>query len=561
MLDHLHIRNFVIVDELELTFGAGMTALTGETGAGKSILLDAIGLALGDRADSGMVRQGCDRAEVSADFHIAALPTVLAWLRERELDDGERCLIRRTVSADGRSRGYINGQPQPLTALRELGERLVDLHGQHEHQSLLRPQAQRELLDAFGGLSQAAAELAATQRQWRRLSDELQRLEQAQHDREARLDLLRFHVTELSALDLQHDELEQLEAEHCRLANAGRLIQGCEQLLLLLDEGEEVAASQLIGRAASECAALAELDERLGALPDLLNGALIQMEEAVSGLRRYLGGQELDPTRLHEVEQRLSEIHDLARKHRVEPQHLPDLLTTLQQELDQLDAADEQLESLRQAIVQHHQDYLVQAERLSAGRREAAARLTEQVTEQMQGLGMAGGRIEIALHPRDPADGLPPHGLESVEFLVAANPGQPPRPLNKVASGGELSRISLAIQVCSAGQALLPTLIFDEVDVGIGGGVAEIVGRQLHALGGSERQVLCVTHLPQVAAQADHHLQVSKRQSADSTCTTIVALEPSARVDEIARMLGGVEITEQSRAHAREMLAVDPTGS
>lgn len=554
MLKHLAIRNFALVEHLELEFAPGMTVLTGETGAGKSILLDALGLVLGDRADSGTVRAGCDRAEISATFDVSSLTAVAAWLEERELNlDGE-CILRRTVSADGGSRGYINGQPAPVQSLRELGEQLVDIHGQHAHQSLLKRDLQRQLLDAYAGHLSLVDEVSGAYRRWHQLQQELERLSRAAGERDSRLELLRYQAGELEALGLTVEELHTLEEEHGRLANASRLQEGAQRALDLLYEGDELAIVSLLGRTLNELRDLQTVDSALAGTCELLEGAAIQAREAAGELRNYLDRADLDPERVNWVEQRLAAVQELARKHRCPGEELPALLEQLQQELAELEQAGQRLDGLEAEIRRSRDDYLKLAAKLSAGRGKAAKTLGEQVSANMAQLGMKGGRFEVTLEPHD-NDEPALHGMERVDLLVTANPGQPLKPLSKVASGGELSRISLAIQVISAGHGSIPTLIFDEVDVGVGGGVAEMVGRQLHTLG-DERQVLCVTHQPQVAAQGHQHLQVSKQSKGENTRSAVKTLSAEERVEEIARMLGGMTITEQTLSHAREMLSL-----
>lgn len=554
MLRHLAIRNFALVEHLELEFAPGMTVLTGETGAGKSILLDALGLVLGDRADSGTVRAGCERADISATFDIRGLAPVRAWLEEHELSLDDECILRRTVSADGGSRGYINGQPAPVQNLRDLGEQLVDIHGQHAHQSLLKRDLQRQLLDAYAGHDALVEQVSAAWRRWRDLQQELERLSRAAGERDSRLELLRYQVGELEALGLSREELQALEEEHGRLANASRLQEGAQRALDLLYEGDEMAVVNLLGRTLNELRDLQAIDSGLANTCELLEGAAIQAREAASELRHYLDRADLDPARVNWVEQRLAAVQELARKHRCPGEELPALLERLQQELAELEQAGQRLDGLEAEIKRCRDDYLKLARQLSAGRGKAAQTLATQVSANMAELGMKGGKLEVALEKMQD-DEPAPHGLERVELLVSANPGQPLKPLAKVASGGELSRISLAIQVISAGQGSIPTLIFDEVDVGVGGGVAEMVGRQLHTLG-SKRQVLCVTHQAQVAAQGHQHLQVSKQSQGDATRSAVKLLDAEARVEEIARMLGGMTITEQTLSHAREMLAL-----
>lgn len=550
MLTQLRICDFAIVEELELELAAGMTAITGETGAGKSILVDAIGLLLGDRADSDAIRHGAERADLSALFDLGALPVARAWLAEHDLDRDGECQLRRVVARAGRSRGYINGVPQPTQALRELGERLVDIHGQHEHQSLLRGEAQRQLLDDYAGNQALVAELAERYQAWSRLRRDLRELRQAASERDARLDILRYHLRELAALNLVEGEVAALESEQRRLAHASQLLDTSERLLGWLSEDEEFSIADRLNRGLRELDLLSRLDVHLAPVGELLNAALIQIQEASAELRDYAQALDLDPGHLAQVEQRLAAAHQLARKHRTTAEELPALRTRFEAERDALEHSETRLEILQQAVKAARAAYQVDADRLSERRATAARELGGRVSVALDGLGMPGGRFTIALEPLEQPT---PAGLEAVEFQVSANPGQPLRPLAKVASGGELSRISLAIQVIAARAARIPTLIFDEVDSGIGGGVAEVVGRQLRALGGG-RQVLCVTHLPQVAAQAHQQFKVEKQTNGATTHTQVVLLEPEARVTEIARMLGGVELTENTLAHAREMV-------
>ena len=550
MLHHIHIRHFAIVDELNLDFAPGMTVLTGETGAGKSILLDALTLALGDRADSGTIRQGEERAEISVEFDIRGLADVARWLQEQELDEDGECLIRRTLSADGRSKGFINGRPVPMQSLRELGEMLVDIHGQHAHQALLRRGAQRQALDDFAAHQNLLDETRNQFQRWRQLRDRLDALSASQAQRDSQLDLLRYQVQELQNLDLGETELPGLEEEHERLAHLNQLLEGGQQILHGLSEAEDGALADGLERAAAELERLQHHDPSLGNIVEAVRGAAIQAREAAGELRDYVEGLSLDPERLQEIDQRLGSIHELARKHHVAPEELPALRSRLEQELDGLENADVQLEQVTRELAATEAAYLAAAQKLSASRQRAAKKLAKAVTDNMQRLGMKDGRFEIDLQAQE---GFGETGLERVEFLVSANPGQPPQPLAKVASGGELARISLAIQVITVGTTSIPTLIFDEVDVGIGGGIAEIVGRLLRELG-RERQVLCVTHQPQVASLAHHHLQVSKQRGKKTTVTEVAPLSDEARVDEIARMLGGLEITEQTLSHAREMI-------
>ena len=553
MLTSLHIRDFAIIDQLDLELSAGMTALTGETGAGKSILLGALGLLLGDRADAGSVRHGTERADLSASFDIQSLPMVTAWLKEQSLDhDENECQLRRVIHSEGRSRAFINGTAVPLQSLRTLGEWLVDIHGQHEHQSLMQRSAQRELLDSHGQHQTLLKQLMTAYQQWHSTDQKIAALLGKGQDRDSRLEFLRFQNRELEDLALQEGELENLHDEHKRLANAEQLIDTCQHNLDILYQNDDQAVYSNISQALHDVNELAKLDPSLGNISDCLNNALIQIQEAVDQITGYQQRLELDPSRLKSVEQRLDLIHTQARKHRIEAEALPALAQQLESELKQLEQADEILIDLEKQRDEAKADYLELAKKLHRKRMQTARKLGQSVTRAMQELGMEGGLFEIAVsQQKDHKPG--PHGTDQIEFLVSANPGQPPKPLTKVASGGELSRISLAIQVIAAQAVSIPTLIFDEIDTGVGGAVAETVGHQLQALG-KNRQVLCVTHLPQVAAQAHHHLQVSKLTGDETTKTRIRTLEESERVDEIARMLGGRKITESTRKHAEEML-------
>jgi DNA repair protein RecN (Recombination protein N) len=551
MLTHILVKDLAIVSSLELECTSGMTALTGETGAGKSIMIDALGLALGDKADAAMIRTGCERAEIVAGFDLTAVPGARAWLAEQDLDEDGDCLVRRLIVRDGRSRAYVNGRPATGAQLRDLGDLLVDIHGQHAHQSLLRANAQRDLLDAYGGHADLSQAVASAFREYRTLDQQLGALESARQERDERLDLLRFQVEELAALGLSAAEIENLDREQRRLSHLGRLQETAARVLDLLAEAEPAISDQLRS-AGSDLADLATIDSALVEPRDLLETAAIHAGEAAASLRHYLDGLEVDPAALEAVETRIAQIHDLARKFRVLPAALPDALAARRAELETLEQADLRLGDLRASRDTALQAFLDQARALGDARAEAAERLNRTVTEAMQQLGMAGGRFAVEVEALPP-DRAGTGGLERIAFLVSANPGQPLQPLAKVASGGELSRISLGIQVATAECGSVPTLVFDEVDVGIGGGIAEIVGRLLRRLGDS-RQVLCVTHLPQVAAQAHQQLRVRKETLDGQTYTRIETLDPDARVDEIARMLGGTKITARTRDHACEML-------
>jgi DNA repair protein RecN (Recombination protein N) len=551
MITSLLIRDFAIIDELALEPGPGMTALTGETGAGKSILVDALGLVLGDRADSATVRAGAERAEISVGFELADDSDARAWLAEQAMEAGDDCLLRRVVGSDGKSRAWINGTPTTLQNMKALGELLVDIHGQHAHQSLARRDVQRHILDEFADHPKPLSEVREGFREWRELQGRLTRASDNDEARIARRDLLRFQTGELKALELGDDEVARLDEEQRRLAHAGRLLEVAASVHQGL-YADEQSVDTLLGSFHHRLDDVTRLDPALKEPLELIASAQIQLREAADSLRHYADRVELDSGRLAFVEQRLADVHDLARKHRVPPEALPELTQTLLDELAQLDSDDEDLDVLTQQARAAEVHYREAAAALTRSRRAAAKKLGKQVTAAMQGLGMEGGQFRVGLES-DPEMRPAAHGLDRIEFQVTANPGQPLQPLSKVASGGELSRISLAIQMIAARSLPIPTLIFDEVDAGIGGAVAEVVGRQLRALG-EHRQVLCVTHLAQVAAQAHHHLQVSKHKGKADTRTRIQVLDADSRVQEVARMLGGVEVTDQTVAHAREMV-------
>lgn len=548
MLRHLTIRDFVIVDRLELEFSTGFGTLTGETGAGKSILIDALTLALGERADAGMIRSGCDKAEVAATFDISALPEVRAWLLANDFDADSELLLRRVVDAGGRSRAYINGSSATAQQLREVGEWLVDIHGQHAHQSLLRSDAQRALLDAHAGLGGLVREVGSAFRVWREAGQALTAASEGAEALAREREQLEWQVRELAALSFGEDEWAGLDVEHRRLAHAASLIDGAQFALGVLAE-DEGACERQIDSVATRLTSLAEYDPALEEVAALVQSVQAELSEAVSTLRRYADRADLDPARLAEVERRMDAVMANARKYRVQPPELPALLAGWQRRLGELEVAAD-LAALQARAAAAQKEYLTLAGQLSSGRQKAATEMGQAVSEVMRQLALSSGRFEVALLPIENGQA---YGLEQVEFRVGGLAGNEAKPLAKVASGGELSRISLAIQVLTSRSASVPTLIFDEVDVGIGGGVAEIVGRLLHELGG-ERQVLCVTHLPQVAAQANWQWQVSKATRDGVTLSAIAPLDEGGRVQEIARMLGGVEITEITRQHARELL-------
>ena len=552
MLTRLKVRNYAIVDEVEVELGRGLTVLTGETGAGKSILVDALGLVLGERGGAGLVRPQAPRAEIEAEFDVTGNPAAEAWLAEQALDADGECLLRRVIGEDGRSRAFVNGNAVTLQNLKTLGERLLDIHGQHFHQSLVRPEVQRDLLDHFGGLAEVRQATADAFGEWQARAARLAELETAEAERDARLDLLAFQAGELDALALESGEYDALLAERRKLGMSGRLLEGLGTALAAAADGETASAQQLLAEAERAVASLVQIDDALEPARRMLEEAGIQVSEAAGLLHRYADSLELDAERREEVEARVDAIQTVARKHRVEPGELIALHARLAAERAALEDAEATGARLRQETAAAQAVYREHAERLSAGRRKAAASFAGQVTEAMQGLGMPGGVFEASVEPRPEADARA-HGLDRIEYRISANPGQPPMPLAKVASGGELSRMSLAIQVIASDGSAIPTMVFDEVDSGVGGGVAEMVGRRLKELAAS-RQVLCVTHLPQLASLADRHFRVSKATDGKSTRTAVASLSAGERVEELARMLGGLKITRKTRAHAEEML-------
>ncbi len=547
MLTHISISNYTIVSALEVDLARGMTVITGETGAGKSIMLDALGLCLGDRADPKSVRHGCERAEIVAGFDIAAIPQARAWLQGRDLLTGDECLLRRIVTAEGRSRAYINGTSSTLQDCAELGALLIDIHSQHEHQSLLRKPVQRQLLDAYAGHLPLAAEVEQVASDWLRGQRELELLTSSRNEQTARAQLLAYQVDELDELNLQEGELGSLERELKLLANAEQILQASHQALELCEEHESGVrrALQLLSTDAQATKAAANARE-------LLDSAAIALNEAGSEIQRHIDGVEIDPQRLAQVEQRLTAIYDVARKHRVMPEAVGALQQRLQQELQELADGGQRIERLNEEQAALAARYASSAARLGKQRRTAAGKLVKQARNLLASLAMAQCELEIALTPRNGCDPHP-HGGEDIEFLISTIPGAPTQPLGRIASGGELSRISLAIQVVAASSGTVPSMVFDEVDVGIGGAVAEVVGKLLRTLA-EQAQVLCVTHLPQVAAQGHQHLRVSKLIEGKSVQTSMSRLQGEEKIEEIARMLGGVKITAQTLAHAREML-------
>ena len=554
MLTQITISNFTIVEKLDLDLSRGLNIITGETGAGKSIIIDALGLTLGDRADPSTIRNGAERAEIIAHFDCTENTQSLHWLKAKELDADNECLLRRTISREGRSKAYINGTPCTLQDLKMLGEILLNIHGQHEHQSLGRKETHRNLLDQYANLGKLANSTAAQYQLWQTAAKELKSLEDNVDEKQSRAELLSYQVTELDELNLQTGELEALETKHKQLSNCDLLKETGHQALNILNDDNGEAITSLLNQAQSLILQMAsENDASLTAIHNMLSEASIQIDEAHHDLSNFLLNLHSDPEQLQPVEQRMSQAHQLARKHRVPPAQLVEHHRLLKEEFASIDNLDERLQDLRQKTADLQHKFMEQALTLSKKRHSSAKLFDKLISERMDQLGMHGGLFQTDFKTLK-GELVNKHGIDQVEFLVAANKGQPPKPLSKVASGGELSRISLAIQVIYAEKAAVPTLIFDEVDVGIGGGTAEVVGRLLRTL--SEKgQVLCVTHLPQVAAQGQHHYFVQKNQKKKATHTDIRPLNNDEKVVEIARMLGGLKLTEQTLSHAREMLA------
>lgn len=555
MLRFLNIQDFVIVDRMEVEFGRGFTVLTGETGAGKSILIDALSLSLGERSDAGQVRNGSKRAEISAEFDVSESPELLAWLRENDLeghgDDDNVCLMRRVIEAGGRSRGFINGRPATLQQLRMVGGKLVDIHGQHEHQSLLRTEEQRELLDAFSGSRELAQAVTTSYRRWQSLQKHRIEWEQNTTSFEQEREQLELQSRELLTLNFSPDEWQILKSDHSRLSHSASLLEAVHTCLEILSENESASLAQ-INLSTSRLKGLLQYDAGLKGVLDMLDSAQIQLQEAVYELGRYKQGLDLDPKILREMEERLSVVHAAARKYRVVPDEIPNLLKTFTERLDGLNQIGDGEAMMKEEAIAKDV-YLKLAKKLSVVRDGAARKLTQQVTAAMQTLAMEGGKFSVTQAPLEQGNA---HGMEQIEFEVSPHQGMPLRPLAKVVSGGELSRISLAIQVITSKVGVVPTLIFDEIDAGIGGRIAEIVGELLKKLG-TERQVMCVTHLAQVASAGNQQWQVAKSGdpgNGGNILSHVTVLKDEERIEEIARMLGGVKITETTRKHAAEML-------
>jgi DNA repair protein RecN (Recombination protein N) len=552
MITNLSVRHLAVVDDLELSFADGMTSLTGETGAGKSILVDALSLVLGDRADSNMIRFGENRAEIAASFDTSKNSVLQQWLIEQELDDDAQCHLRRTISKDGRTRAYINGRTVPLTQLRAISERTIDIHGQHAHQSLVRSETQRQLLDSVAHTNPLLTKLAIAYKQWQSNKQQLSNLQQQSQDHTARLELLQYQVKELEPLELSQQGVEQLLLDQQLLAHASQLVDVAESGLQQIFDQEQGAAYDIITKVLADLEKLQGIEPQFVNLVEVLNSTVIQLDECNNDLRHYVDNSDLDPSRLDDIESQLTILHNLARKHQIEIESLPNYYQKLCEELQSLENVDSQNEELQQALITQENICRSLCKKLSQQRIKAAKPLAKDITRTIQQLAIPGGRIEFLISPMA-NENFNETGADNIQLLVSTNPGQSAGELGKVASGGELARISLAIQVVTAGTRSVPTLVFDEVDVGIGGGIAEIVGSHLRSLAKTQ-QVICITHLPQVAAQAHQQLQVNKKQHRDSTHIEINQLNQQQRIEEIARMLGGVNLTETTRLHAKEML-------
>lgn len=542
------------METLEIEFSGGTTAITGETGAGKSLVLDALGMALGDRADTGTIRHGKDRAEITATFAIDTIDDAVIWLSENDFSADDECILRRIYTAEGRSRGYINGQSCTMQQLQQLGEMLTDIHSQHEHQSLLRRETHRKLLDDYADTTELATQVVTAFRAWHGANKKLSSLMERSDELIARKDLLSFQVNELQQLDLSSSSLEKLELEQQTLANAEQILVESQSVLAICDQTEGFNVRDGLNRALSTLAGLKHKPEALSNAEELLQSGLIQIEEATSEIESYVDRFEADPQRLQLVEDQLAVIFQLARKHRVNADQLAETLTLLEQELQSLQDGGESIDALQQQVDELASDYETVANKLSVIRGKASQIMASEINQQLQRLSMEGAELLVQLTAFNEGE-YRASGFEEVEFVIATNPGQPHKPLAKIASGGELSRVSLAIQVVAAAHSKIPTLVFDEVDVGIGGSTADIVGQLLKTLG-DRGQVISVTHQPQVAAHAHHHYRASKVVEANSAESLMVALNRQQRVDELARMLGGAQVTDQTLSHASELLSL-----
>ena len=551
MLLSITINNYTLVDILEIEFSSGTTAITGETGAGKSLILDALSMALGDRADSSTIRQGKDRAQITASFDISSIPEAKLWLDNHDITADDECILRRIYTTEGRSRGYINGQPCTMQQLKQLGDLLVDLHSQHEHQSLLRRNTHRKLLDEFNASTELAVKVAEYFHDWQGAAKTLQDLAERSDEFNARRELLEFQVEELQELNLEPSYLQQLELEQQNLANAEQIIQDSQKLLAISDQGEAFNLRDGFNQSLSILSQLKHKPEALEEAEQLLQSGLIQVDEAVRCIEQHIDRFEANPQRLQHIEDELGLIFQLARKHRVDSHQLAEKLEELVLELRQLTAGDQNLEALQQQVDEFAAKYKKAATELSLIRQQGAVKMSQGINQQLQQLSMQGAELLIQLTQLD-ENNYKSYGLEDIELMISTNPGQAHKPLAKVASGGELSRVSLAIQVVAAANSSIPTLVFDEVDVGIGGSTADIVGKLLKQLG-DRGQVISVTHQPQVAAHAHQHYVVSKVTADSSAESTIVNLNKTQRIEELARMLGGAKVTNQTLSHASEL--------
>ncbi len=551
MLAHLSVNNFAIVKSLQLELAKGMTTITGETGAGKSIAIDALGLCLGGRAEAGMVRPGEEKTEVSAAFLLDNNIHASRWLEDNDLLDGSECILRRIITKEGRSRAFINGSPVPLSQLKSLGQLLVNIHGQHAHHQLMKSEHQMSMLDQYAGHVNLTTATRKAYQKWRQADNQLKQLRENSQQNLAQKQLLEYQIKELNELAIGEEEFTELEQEHKRLANSGELAATCQQVIEQLYEGEEVNALGILQTASHSMIQIAEMDNALSELPNLISEAMIQIEEANNELRSYLDSIDVDPARMAFVEERFSKVMSVSRKHSVMPEELYQHHQNLRQEIEQLDCSDERIEAIEAEVESLYQAFLVSAEKLHKSRSRYAKELNKLITKSMHELSMEKAQfsIEVMNNNEHPS----PLGMDSVCFLVSTNPGQPLQPISKVASGGELSRISLAIQVITAQKVDTPSLIFDEVDVGISGPTAAVVGRMLRQLGEST-QVLCVTHLPQVAGCGHQQLFVAKQTKKGHTETQMHCLDQEQRISELARLLGGSEITQSTLANAKELL-------
>ena len=552
MLTSIHIKNYTLADSLEIDFQRGTTAITGETGAGKSLILDALGMALGDRADTDTIRHGEDKAEISATFELGGNSDAIQWLEKHDFSHDEQCILRRLYTIEGRSRGYINGQPCTMQQLQQLGEMLTDIHSQHEHQSLLRSETHQRLLDEYANSTELASQVADLYRQWRLTRQKLDELQDRAEELNERKQLLEFQIDELNQLNLEKGELESLETEQQSLSNAEEILKDSHNLLAICDQAEGINLRENLNRALSILSGLKLKPEALQNVEGLLNEGLIQIEEAIHEIESHIDRFELDPARLEQVEERLSAIFHLARKHRVNADHLPEVLKELEKEFENLNSGEENIEVLQEKEAKLAKEYTEEALKLSKARFDASSSMASKINRQLHALSMAGAELIVELTALSEGQ-FSSTGNESVCLLISTNPGQPAKPLHKIASGGELSRVSLAIQVVAASHSRIPTLIFDEVDVGIGGGTADVVGQLLQQLG-NQGQVISVTHQAQVAARAHQHYRASKVTESNATASLMQPLNQEQRISELARMLGGAKITEQTLSHAREML-------